>query len=406
MQNYLQRNTHTPPSLLSTAPMASDTMAIVIPCHHEPDIITTLKSLANCVTPRRAVEVMVVINDRVSDPPDIRQQNRHTLNHLNSYAYRWPLHIIDTTNLPNRAGGVGAARKCGMDAAISRMVHHKVRDGLLLSMDADCLVNPNYLSAIAAFFDLQPTAPACITSYAHRLDASDSDLARTAIINYELHLRLYVLGLQRAELPYAFPTIGSCFACRAHDYARQGGMNCRQAGEDFYFLHKLAQLGTIKPCHDALVLPSPRISKRTPFGTGQAIGQWMADGKKTWSTYHPSAFDDLATLVRAIDSLWVSNDIANDVATLPATMQRFLQQQHGVGRIHEIRANTASITTFRKRLLHWFDGFLAMKFIRFACNDFHGWLPVEQAISTMLNIPIATSDNETLLIKLRQLQSR
>ncbi len=381
-------------------------MVIVIPCHDEPDIIATLESLADCDPPSRPVEVVVVVNDRASDAFSIQQYNLHTITLLSHLDYRWPLHIIDAQLLPNRAGGVGAARKRGMDAAIARMVTHAVTDGVLISMDADCLVNSNYLTAIADLFDRQKKAPGCVTNYAHRLDECDSAQARAAIINYELHLRLYLLGLQRAGLPYAFPTIGSCFACRAHAYARQGGMNCRQAGEDFYFLHKLARLGTIQPCHDAWVYPSPRISQRTPFGTGQAIHQWMASGENVWPSYHPNAFDDLAALVGAIDRLWSSNTITNEIVALPTTMQRFLQQQHGVDRIEEIRANTASIAAFRKRFLHWFDGFLAMKFIRFSCNTVHGWLPVEQAISTMLKIPVAMSDNENLLIRLRQLQSR
>ncbi|MDQ6951875.1 MAG: glycosyltransferase [Mariprofundales bacterium] len=404
LQRYLQRYpTHAgktfekPPK-----PIAPSTMVVIIPCHDEPTLTTTLESLAQCDPPPNPIEVVVVVNDCANDPESIRQQNQHTLQSLLQYPLRWPLHTINATAQADREGGVGAARKRGMDATIVRMASYGVDDGILISLDADCLVNPHYLCAIGESFRHHPDAPAITTNFAHRIEDAPSIHARAAIINYELHLRLYWEGLKQAGVPYAFPTIGSCFACRASSYAKQGGMNRRQAGEDFYFLHKLAQLGTLVHCTGASVFPSPRLSSRTPFGTGQAMRNWMQQGTEHWPSYHPQSFADLAIFIHNIQYLWQDPTIAH----LPDSIQAFLRQQHGEEKINNIRHHTTTATAFHKRCLHWFNGFLAMKFIRFACNTFYGWLPVENSVAAMLKYDQNPSDPEMLLLFLRRLQSQ
>src|SRR5213594_3575687 len=88
-----------------------------------------------------------------------------------------------------------------------------------------------------------------------------------AIAAYELHLRYYVRALRYAGFPYAHHTIGSCMAVRADVYKKQGGMNKRQAGEDFYFLQKIIPLGHFTDLTETKVIPSSRPSDRVPFGT-------------------------------------------------------------------------------------------------------------------------------------------
>ena len=48
-----------------------------------------------------------------------------------------------------------------------------------------------------------------------------------------------------AGYPWAMYTVGSAFAVTAEAYVKRGGMNRRQAGEDFYFLQNLAHIGTV-----------------------------------------------------------------------------------------------------------------------------------------------------------------
>jgi len=370
-------------------------MVVVIPVHNEPDLALTLASLAQCTPPNCRWMTLLVVNDCIGDPAEIVQQNRATITQWQADSPS-SVAVIDATAQPKNRRGVGNARKIGMDAAIAAF-DQAGHDGILLSLDGDCTVNGDYLTALHDYFLQHPHSPACVTSFCHPLDATPDATTRSAMVQYELHLRYYQLGLQAAKVPYAFTTIGSCFACRASDYARQGGMNRRQAGEDFYFLHKMAQRGAVGHCRKAMVFPSPRISSRTPFGTGQAMATWLEESQASWSSYHPQAFIDLALMVDQIDAMYYPNNPVQ----LPPSIEDFFQQQHGAARLSEIRRNTASLAAFRKRFWHWFDGFLAMKFIRFACNNHHDWMPVEQGLANLLHDSRATDNAEALLFKLR-----
>jgi len=102
--------------------------------------------------------------------------------------------------------------------------------------------------------------------------------------------------LDFAGFPDSIYTIGSAFAVRAEAYVKQGGMNRRQAGEDFYFLNKLTKLGTVAEINDAFVFPSARVSDRVPFGTGAAMTKWMNEDEDLTKTYNFAAFQDLKRL--------------------------------------------------------------------------------------------------------------
>ncbi|MDX8414015.1 MAG: glycosyltransferase family A protein [Mariprofundales bacterium] len=395
--HYLTRHAAGKPVL--SKPLDGCAMVVVIPVHNEPDLALTIASLAQCTPPNCRWMALLVVNDCIGDPPEIVQQNRATITQWQANPSP-SVAIIDATAQPDNRRGVGNARKIGMDAAIAAF-DQAGHDGILLSLDGDCTVNVDYLIALHDYFLQHPQSPACVTSFCHPLDATPDATTRAAIVQYELHLRYYQLGLQAAKVPYAFTTIGSCFACRASDYARQGGMNRRQAGEDFYFLHKMAQRGAVGHCRKAVVYPSPRVSRRTPFGTGQAMATWLEGSQTSWSSYHPQAFIDLAVMVDQIDAMYDPNHSVH----LPPSMQDFFQQQDGAAHLTDIRCNTASQVAFHKRFWHWFDGFLAMKFIRFACNNYHHWMPVEQGLANLLHGSIATNNAEALLSSLRsQLQ--
>ena len=99
------------------------------------------------------------------------------------------------------------------------------------------------------------------------------------IAAYELHLRYHVRVQKWIGFPYAFQTIGSAMAVRAWAYVKQGGMNRRHAGEDFYFLQKISWLGPISELSTVTVFPSPRLSGRVPFGTGKAVGDYIESGQ-------------------------------------------------------------------------------------------------------------------------------
>lgn len=118
----------------------------------------------------------------------------------------------------------------------------------IASLDADTLVAPGYLTGIIRKFRNSRVAGITL-AYAHRYEGEEcTEILRQAIIRYELYLRYYQQALEYCGHPYAYTCIGSAFAVRAADYVLQGGMNKRQAGEDFYFIQKLISTGGLPIC--------------------------------------------------------------------------------------------------------------------------------------------------------------
>jgi hypothetical protein len=187
--------------------------------------------------------------------------------------------------IPAASGGVGTARKIGMDHALALINPGGEERAFLCCLDADTLVQENYLAALARHF-AATHHPAAVSAYAHQKPAGLRE--RAAICDYELFLRSYVIGLEYAGSPYAYHAIGSTMACTAEAYLAVRGMNRRRAAEDFHFLDKLAKIGRIGTVTDTTVFPSARPSWRVPFGTGQSVrctldsdteegGRWIYD---------------------------------------------------------------------------------------------------------------------------------
>ncbi len=182
--------------------------------------------------------------------------------------------------------GVGLARKIGLDLALT-LLDYRTSDPLLICLDADTVVQPDYLPALTGHF-ATTTAGGASISYRHR-PASDP-AGQSAIDRYELFLRSYVLGLELAGSPYAFHTVGSAMASRASAYVAASGMNRRLAGEDFYFLQQVHKTSGVVPLTGTVVHPSPRSSHRVPFGTGRSVGDMLSDGEQRLLFYQPVVF--------------------------------------------------------------------------------------------------------------------
>ncbi len=223
-------------------------LVVVIPCFNEPDLSASLESLRACDRPGCTTEVIVVVNSRAGSSTDILARNEATLQET----ARWislksdpklTFHLLRFPELPRKQGGVGLARKIGMDEALRRFGDVGRPRGAIVCFDADCVCDRNYLTSIEEHFRRHPRSPGCSIYFEHPLVGPFQPQVYTAITLYELHLRYYVQALRWAGFPYAYHTIGSSMAARADAYQRQGGMNKRQAGEDFYFLQKIVSLG-------------------------------------------------------------------------------------------------------------------------------------------------------------------
>lgn len=374
--------------LIEAPPEPGLEMVVVIPCHDEPDLIACLDSLWTCRPPVAALEIIVVINSSETAPDDLRTRNQKSWSEATDWIHQhddkqFRVHLLHIPDLPKKHAGVGLARKIGMDEAVRRLSATGHPEGILICLDADCTCDPDYLVAIEACFRDHPEAPGCSIYFEHPLEGLFDPAIYTAVAPYELHLRYYVHGLRFARFPHAHHTVGSSMAVRANAYCRQGGMNRRKAGEDFYFLQKIIPLGAFRDITKTCVRPSPRPSHRVPFGTGKAVRDGIESG--TCATYPFQAFVDLKQLFEQLPDPARLSAGAWFPESLPEPMTQFLATAGFDAALREIQDNTTSAETFRKRFFNWFNGFLAMKFIHFARDQFYGPGAITDAPAELLN---------------------
>ena len=320
----------------------------VIPCFNENDSIgMTLRSLG-AAAERAGVPVafLAVINfpEGADERESLKLQTRIDGNEFG-------LPGLFSIYAPNLKGGVGEARKIGMDAFLQSRSPEDAADSLICSMDGDTLVDPDYFREIITFFDRRSEGGA-VVGLRHRSDGSVENEA--AIRRYEAYLDRYVCELKRCGSPYGFHTVGSAFAVRGEAYIRCGGMKIRKAGEDFYFLQELAKTSGVGVIERELVFPSARISERTPFGTGQAVRDIISG--KSLPEVSDAAFDRLEKVLKAA----LLENLDSDVPEIPETpffeAERFFKVWPGIRRNTPAQKLCAAFHI-------WFDGLKTLRFL-------------------------------------------
>lgn len=375
---------------------------MVIPCHNEPDVETTLNALAHCALPvPGAVEVWWVVNQSQSATEALQQQNQRSLQSIEAFARQKNLPLamglIRALDLPVKHAGVGLARKLGMDLAATRLKQVGRPDGVIVNLDADCDVSPNYFEAIRAHFQMHLKTPGASLFYAHPLQGSLPAVHYEGIAYYELFLRYYTHGLRYAGFPFGFQTVGSAMAVRAETYGKVGGMNRRKAGEDFYFLHKVIDQGDFSEINTLTVVPAARVSDRVPFGTGKAMADFFEDPEHLYQQYPLQAFDCLKAWVDCLPALYTAQVALDtpEVQRLDPVLRDFLQTQQVNEKVTEIQQNTTHYTSFQKRFFQWFNGFRAMKALH-ALRDAYGNAPLLRESKALLLQQAAVPGEQTL----------
>lgn len=347
-------------------------MIIVIPCLAEEKLEDTVESLFQAAPTLFPVEIIVAINEPEDADPSIRRLNQQSLDLLREMAAqksspgRKLLPYYDS-GLPKKHAGVGLARKIGMDEALRRFHDIAHPDGVIVCLDADCTVDPNYLQEIEKHFEDNPRSVGANIYFEHPLE-------NEAIVYYELFLRYYINALRHAAYPYAYHSVGSAMAVRAKYYAAEGGMNRRKAGEDFYFIHKFIPRGQFHEINSTRVIPLARKSERVPFGTGRAIGEFENNPDKIRKCYDFRIFNDLKTILN-FSQTWF--DIRDQELSLkenyhqwPESFKSFFSVDDFLWQIAEARENSNFRHTFNKRIFQWLDAFRILKYVHFA-RDVH-----------------------------------
>jgi hypothetical protein len=344
--------------------------AVVIPALAENDhLFATLQSLAkNPASFLSRFLVLVVVNHRKDAPLSDKSNNEHTLQRL---AVGDPslkeLHLarVDAASqgleLPVKGGGVGLARKIGLDLSLPRL-RYRPPAPLLICLDADTVVRPDYLPALMRHFQ-GAKVPGAVIPFCHRPGSSpDQD---EAIRRYELFLRVYVLGLSRAGSPYAFHTVGSAMACSAEAYCRMGGMNLRPAAEDFYFLQQLAKTGGVAQVKGTVVYPSARPSHRVPFGTGRSISRLLGKEEGAVLFYQKDCYQILGEWLALIAQNLQSGgeEIRAHTEKISPHLGEYLDNIAFVSVWDKLRKNFPDPSNRTAGFHAWFDGLKTMKLI-------------------------------------------
>ena len=361
-ENYFKRYPHLD-LFCSKSPRNGLEIVIVIPIYNEENVVSTLESLFRQIdTIRFSVEIIAIINHSISDDPFIKDHNHKTFKLLSEFAdlnnsesiCLIPFLVGD---LAHKHAGVGLARKIGMDLALKRFLQLN-KNGLIVGLDADTIVEENYLNSIYTHFKKHNNTAVSI-HFEHPLSGGYANDHYQLICSYELHLRYYKNALSFVGFPFAFHTIGSAFALTALAYARQGGMNRRKAGEDFYFINKLIKGEDFGEINNTKVIPSSRISDRVPFGTGRAMLEAKNNKKDLSYTYSFNAFLELKKWIDLIQR----NEL--DYHAFPKSVQAFLNEKTWLKQKNELTRNTLNHASLVKRFFNIFDAFWVLKFVHF-----------------------------------------
>lgn len=338
-------------------------MSIVIPCYNEPDFTSTLNSISNCKKPEKGVEVIVVVNNSETASNEIINQNKKTISEIENFKINnsnFKIQVLEELDLPKKHAGVGLARKIGMDEAVRRNP-----DGIIVCLDADSLVEKNYLVEIEKHCINHPNSSGCGIHFEHPISGDLEKEIYKGIIAYELHLRYFISAQKWAGHPHAYQTIGSSMAVRSDIYEKVGGMPKKQAGEDFYFLQKVIQLGGFTEIKTTKVIPSPRVSDRVPFGTGKAVGDYL-ESDKISTTYNFKTFIDLKEVINQVENIYKSK-----FEDLPTSILEFWKSINGFDELDKIRSKSTSIDVFTKHFFNWFNAFQVMKYVHFYRDNYY-----------------------------------
>ncbi|HPR30711.1 MAG TPA: glycosyltransferase [Prolixibacteraceae bacterium] len=367
--SYLQKNRGK--YLFQPVDLLPMDMVVVIPCYNEPDIEPVIDTLFRCASPGISAGIVVVVNSPEDEVPSVVAQNETTIRELSQWMLHAPrgltLHVVYAPDLPRKHAGAGWARKIGMDWAIGHFNQYDRPEGILVSLDADCRVEENYLKEIHRAFDKRPDRVGATLYFEHPLDEG---MAGEAMAAYELYLRYYRHALRLSGFPHAHYSLGSCFAVRAGAYVAQGGMNRRKAGEDFYFLQKLLPYGDLGEINTTCVFPSSRISERVPFGTGPILKRILQGDPACRVTFPFHAFRVLSPFFQNVQKMYAAGETRKlHQLSSNRIFQSFCRSQGILSDLIDLYRNCASFSVYSTRFFHVFNAFVVLKWLNFATQN-------------------------------------
>jgi len=390
---------------------------IVIPAIDEYDNIKILLSslLKNRSEYFSSTLILFVVNHTINSSSDVKCRNLNTILYLNGIIENnnftddlskeiinsgLQIGLVDASSkgfeLDEKDGGVGLARKIGMDEALKHFDYNSSNQNILICLDADCTVSENYISTIRKTFDQQNLHAAYVNFSHGKTNNIENNLA---IINYEIFLRYYVLGLKYTGSHYAYHSIGSTMVCDVDSYIKIQGMNKRKAAEDFYFMEKLSKITDIKKISEATVFPSSRGSWRVPFGTGKRVTRFLQKAQNEYLLYAPESFTILKNWIELFNSEEVlsGEDYLTKASEINKSLFDFLTTSKFKESWNNIIKSSKSENQIIKQRQLWFDGFRTLKLVHYLRDSEFPLINMFDALDQMfemMNIPF-NYKNET-----------
>jgi hypothetical protein len=346
--------------------------------------------------------VIFVINNSISSQQEVKADNKSSLKFLRTLMSGSPsdqlsnqiihsgirIGLIDAASegkeFDDAIAGVGLARKIGMDTALKVFEYSIPGKKLIISLDADCLVEENYLSEISLFFKKQNVFAATI-DFEHNL--SEDRINKLGIVSYEIFLRHYIAGLLFAQSPFAFLTVGSTVVCDHEAYIKVGGMNTKKAAEDFYFLQKLAKHYGIYNVSSTKVKPSARESWRVPFGTGRSMSDFSSS-KKDILIFDPDVYVVLKEWLKLFNSDTSLNpDLTyKEAGKIHPELGRFLENRGFKRDWEKILENSKSIKQLDYQRKNWFDAFETLKLMHHLRDTSFPMIDIDSGVKKLFKV--------------------
>ncbi len=371
-RKYLARNPLTRPIVIGQGNEKKYRNIVVIPACDELDTLPlTLNSLSENPAQFNATAVIVVVNNSPEAVDSIKIANLELIGRLVDGKYPFDLIVIDACSPGYEVtakGGVGDARKIGMDAALNMLDYSLNVSPLLFCLDADTLVEKNYIAAGEEFFMQYPNAVAGVFRVIHQ--AGETVEIEEAIRSYELYMDEFVKGLEFAGSPYAYHAIGSAIICPAEAYVKCGGMKMKNGGEDFYFLQALRKLGPIHDVNTTTVHPESRLSDRVAFGTGPRLNRILSGEPAV--CHNQEIYEQIKLIMQVINAASVDDfdHLPETLSNLSVVIAGFLNEHNFQSAWQKILNNTPKKTEYLCRAFHtWFDAFRILKFVHY-CDAF------------------------------------
>lgn len=316
-------------------------------------------------TAKRQLYILFV-NQREAESPENIELNYKTLDFFSvPHDLKFSLNplgrdflfVINGTLTPfflKKNEGVGRARKVPADLALGLFHKGILKSEFHRQTDADVSVPLEYFST-----ELKASEVAATYPYTHTQgELNEEEYA--ALLHYEKWLASYCEGLEYAGSPYCYWALGSTLFFRLNAYEKIRGFPNVRAGEDFHFLSKLRKQGLITRLKNPVLEIRGRHSDRVPFGTGKALEN-MKENKKTYALYPKKIFEDLKSVLNALNALAEHKELERFFSALDSKSQDFFKPFTEV--FTKILSQGSSSEQKRKLLNENFDALATLRWI-------------------------------------------